>query len=478
MRKWLYILFCACALAGCREYNVSDDPALRLAFSCDTLSFDTVFTEQGSATAQLKVYNRNASAILIDRVWLTEGTTFKVNVDGEADLARLTSLQINGGDSLYVFVRVEIDPTGSNTPLLVSDQLHFHLANGASQEVRLEAYGQDVTRIGKAGCGQTNLASVVFTADKPYLIFDTLVVHNALTIQPGATLYMHQGACIYALGDVSAKGTQAQPIVIRSDRLDRLFDSVPYLYAGGGWNGLYLQTDETRTYEFDYVDILSGNVGLSCISTLSSALPTLLMNGCRIHNHTKYGLILVNTNATVSNTEISNCASYCVYCSGGEQTFVHSTIASYFNYTTIRIQSVAKEDAAAVFIDNLSKTGPQTTTSFYNSIITGYLANQLVVATPFDKYYPGAFVGNYLKTDTLRIPNARENTYWQKTDTAAVFRQDFYKYKEYIYYDFRLDSISPAMGIGDSIAAVPYPTDRNGVSRAFMRPDAGCYQHE
>ena len=202
------------------------------------------------------------------------------------------------------------------------------------------------------------------------------------------------------------------------------------------------------------------------------------MDGCRIHNHAMYGLVLIQTDALVTNTEISNCASYCIYCSGGTQTFVHSTVASYFNYTSIRIQSVAKENVAAVYIDNLDKTGAQTATSFYNCVITGFLPNQLVVATPFDRYYPGAFVGNYLKTDTLHIPHAEGNVYWQKTDTSAVFVNDFYKYKEYVYYDFHLDSLSPAIGIGDSIAALPYPTDRDGISRALKRPDAGCYQYQ
>ena len=124
---------------GCREYQVSDDPTLRLSFSTDTLCFDTVFTAQGSATAQVMVYNRNASALIVDRVWLTDGKAFFVNVDGEPQLDRLTNLQINGGDSAFVFIRVEIDPTGSNTPLLVTDQLHFHLANGTTQQIELEA---------------------------------------------------------------------------------------------------------------------------------------------------------------------------------------------------------------------------------------------------------------------------------------------------------------------------------------------------
>ena len=461
---------------GCREYTVSDDPSLRLVFSRDTLSFDTVFTDEGSATLQLIVYNPNARALMIDRIWLDSAKYFSVNVDGEQELTRLRDLQINGGDSMFVFMRVHINPTSQNNPVLVTDKLHFHLSQGADQSVQMEAYGQDVERIGANG-GRKEVDTYVFTDTKPYLIRDTLIIVGKTTIQAGATLYMHRDACIYALGDVEAKGQPDKPIIIRGDRLDRLFDSVPYLYASGSWNGIYLQAEEPNTYDMSYVDILSGNVGLYCYSTRKAVLPKLRMDGCRIHNHALYGLVLLNTDALVSNTEISNCASYCVYCAGGKHEFVHSTIASYFGYTNIRIQSTGKDDAAAVFIDNLSKQLPMTECSFYNSIITGYRQNQLVVATPFDQYYPGVFLGNYLKTDTLHIPHAERNTYWQESDTA-MFVQDFYRYKEYIYYDFRLDSLSPAIGIADSIVALSYPLDRLGVSRLDCQPDAGCYQSE
>ncbi len=464
-------------MAGCREYQVSDDPSLRLEFSSDTVRFDTLFTEVGSSTMQLMVYNRNASAMVIDRIWMEDGSIFLVNIDGEQELSRLTDLQINGGDSMFVFVRVKMKANNVNTPLLLTDRLFFHLSGGATQEVRMEVYGQDATRIRPNGKATRRVESgYTFTADKPYIIFDTLIIDGDLTIQPGAALYMHNGACIYALGDVNANGTIEQPILIRGDRLDNLFDSVPYHYAGGSWNGIYLQAEKTQTYSFRYVDILSGNIGLYCFSQDASPLPQLTMEGCRIHNHTLYGLVLLDTDAEVVNTEISNCASYCVYCNGGTHRFVHSTIASYFNYTSIRIQSTGKDESAAVFIDNLQKTAPKTNTSFYNSIITGFLKNQLVVATPFDQYYPGTFVGNYLKTDTLAIPHASGNTYWQESDTMPVFRKDFYKYKEYVYYDFRLDSLSPAIGIADSIVALSYPLDREGVSRTDTQPDAGCYQ--
>ena len=473
----MYIVLCTLFLfSGCKEYTVSDDPTLRLSFSTDTLRFDTVFTAQGSATMQIKVYNRNASAIEIERISMVIGAVFHINMDGESDPTRMTHFVVNGGDSAFVFVRVDINPNNENNAFLETDELRFFLSNGAIQAVQLEAYGQNVNRLGKQGTLFVN--DYVFSDTLPYLIYDTLVVDGSLTIQAGATIYMHNNACIYAQGDVDAQGTVDRPILIRGDRLDRLFDSVPYLYAGGSWNGIYLVSEKPQTYTLSYVDILSGHVGLYCASTCTGALPQLRMDGCRIHNHTQYGLVLSHVDALVANTEISNCASYCIYCDGGKHDFIHSTIASYFGFTNIRIQSASKEETAAVYIDNLSKTAPQTNTSFYNCIITGYLSNQLVVATPFDRFYPGAFQGNYLKTDSLNMPHAAANVYWQKSDTADVFVNDFYKYKEYIYYNFHLDSLSPAIGIGDSQAALPYPTDRDGFSRAGIIPDAGCYQHQ
>jgi len=478
MRRLLIIILCTCALASCREYQPSSDAGAKLTFSCDTLCFDTVLSEQGSATLQLMVYNPNKEAVLIDRIWMDDGTAFKVNIDGEQDFSRLNDLPIYGGDSLFVFVKVaDFGATGFNETVLIEDRLHFHLHTGATHSVRLEAYSQDVKRLGVKG-GRQQYRTYHFKAVKPYLLFDTVIVTGNVTIDAGSIIYMHRGAALYVGGDLTAIGTKERPIIIRGDRLDRLFDSVPYLYAAGSWDGIYLQAELPRTYQLQYVDILSGNVGLYAYSTCSNRLPKLSMNGCRIHNHSLYGLVLVNTDAIVVNSEISNCASYCVYCSGGKHDFIHSTIASYFGHTTIRIQSVAKEDAAAVFIENLQKNTPKTNTSFYNSIITGYQNNQLVVATPFDQYYPGIFLGNYLKTDTLHIPHAEGNVYWQKNDTDAVFRNDFYEYKKYVYYDFRLDSLSPAIGIGDSLTAVSYPTDRNGLSRALQKPDAGCYQSE
>ena len=478
MRKGFYILILLIGLISCRQGVVSDDPTLKLQFSHDTVLFDTVFTTMGSSTKRVMVYNPNENALCIDQVSLREGRYFHINLDGENSMEELRNITLRGGDSLFLFVRAYIDPQKENSPVLVDDEIAFGV-NGNVQTIQLQAYGQNIKRI-RNNKGLVVFQDLTLTNDKPYLMYDTVAVAGDLTIQAGATVYMHAGAMLYAYGNVSAQGTKEEPIIFRGDRMDMLFDSVPYRMASGLWNGIYLVNPVDMlppTYKIEYMDILSGSVGLYVYSEAGSNLPQLTLQNSRIHNHSIYGLVVQNVDATVVNCEISNCASYCVYLAGGKHEFVHNTIASYYGYpyTNLNIhQNILADDVAAVYINNLSKNTAKTVSSFKNCIITGGRKNNVVVATPFTEYYEGRFEGNYLRSDSLDEAFAKNNVYASDSD-STVFRNIYYLYKEYHYYDFHLDTLSPARGIGDSIVALPYPLDREGVQRK-TKPDAGCYE--
>lgn len=481
MNKWFAIVCLAVGLVACQQGIVSDDPTLRLVFSHDTVMFDTVFTTMGSSTKQVMVYNPNKNAIHIDEVSMREGKYFKINLDGENNLEQLRDITLRGGDSLFLFIRTYIDPLNENSPVFIEDDIAFGM-NGNIQNINLQAYGQDVIKIqGKDGL-KVYPQDLTLSNKKPYLMYDTVAVGGDLTIEAGATIYMHTGAMIYAYGNVTAKGTKDAPIIFRGDRTDRLFDSVPYRMASGQWNGIYLlhSKDVTPTrYDMDHVHVLSGGIGLYVYSEATGApLPKMNLTNSRIHNHSIYGLVLQNVDATVVNCEISNCASYCVYLAGGKHDFVHNTIASYYGYpyTNLNIhQNIFAEDVAAVYINNLSKNTAKTMSSFTNCIITGGRKNSLMVATPLPDYYEGRFEGNYLRCDSLDEAYAKNNVYASDSDTM-VFHNIYYLYEEYHYYDFRLDSLSPARGIGDSIVALEYPMDMVGYPRK-AKPDAGCYEY-
>ncbi len=466
-------------MVACQDSTLTSDPNAMLSFSHDTVQFDTVFTAMGSSTRRVLVYNPNKNAIKIEQVSMQDGKYFHINLDGENDMDKLRDIVVRGQDSLFLFVKVYIDPQMEDSPVLIEDNIAFRL-NGHTQQINLQAYGQDIIKIqDKTGLKIYN--NLTLTSQKPYVIYDTVAVAGTLEIEAGATIYMHEGASIYAYGDVQAIGTQQEPIVLRGDRTDRLFDSVPYRMASGQWDGLYLiYTGEGNvpTYTLDYVDILSGCIGLYAYSESTDILPHISLKNSRIHNHSIYGLILQNIAAEVSTCELSNCAAYCVYLAGGKHHFVHNTIAAYYGipYTNLNIHSnLFAEDVAAVYINNLSKQYAKTNSSFSNCIITGGRANNLVVATPLPDNYPGHFTGNYLRADSLPIAYAENNVYATEAD-SMLFRNIYYLSKNYHYYDFRLDTLSPARGIGDSIVALSYPIDRVGRVRK-ARPDAGCYEY-
>ena len=64
------VILLTLTLVSCEEDKISTDTSLMLNFSTDIVRFDTIFTEQGSATYKLKVYNPSKNKLLIDRIIL------------------------------------------------------------------------------------------------------------------------------------------------------------------------------------------------------------------------------------------------------------------------------------------------------------------------------------------------------------------------------------------------------------------------
>ena len=56
------------ALTACIEDDFTTSPSDILTFSKDTVTFDTVFTDLGTPTARLQVYNKAKKSINISKV--------------------------------------------------------------------------------------------------------------------------------------------------------------------------------------------------------------------------------------------------------------------------------------------------------------------------------------------------------------------------------------------------------------------------
>ncbi len=473
----LFFCLVIALLASSCEDRLTNDPSARIEFSADTLRFDTVFTEQGSTTRVVMIYNRQREAVQIESVNASAGSRFKFNIDGEPKLENIRNLTLRGGDSLFVFVKAYIDPQDNTSPVLIEDSVCFNV-NGMQQWLHLEAYGQDVEILRK---DTLRGLKVTLGGGKPYLVFDTVIVAANATIKQGSKFYMHDNAVMIFLGNLQVEGTLEQPVVFRGDRFDNILRDIPYDYASGKWGGIFIlqsaDMPSTMKYEINYLDIHSGMVGIFCQSEKTSNLSTLHITNSRLHNFSAYGLVVQNMNSEIVNTEISNTADHCVYLVGGKHTFVHNTIANYFNdkKERVSIHSVGREDAAAVYINDLSKNQVRTEAVFTNNIISGWRKQNIVIATALPDRYEGVFKNNFLRNDTLNTTLYPNNYYEQDTDT--VFTRTYFSREEGTYYDFHLDSVSPARDIADSLTAVKYPLDRYGNNRLEDgKPDAGCYE--
>jgi len=479
---YVCVFVCVCFFSSCRDQQLTTDSNARLSFSVDSINFDTVFTSIGSSTRLVMVYNPNPNAVRIHSVTWKKGQCFFASLDGENNSTRWQNIDLYGGDSLFLFIRTEIDPYGTNTHPIEVDTLYFNV-NGNRQSIAVQAYGMDVEKI-RSSKGKSVYNDLTFTNAKPYLIFDTIVVNNTLTIEAGATFYMHNNARIITYGDVKAEGSKDHPIRFMGDRTDYLFPQVPYRVASGQWGGLFLNDTSANGcqlhYVFKHVHLLSGQVGLYSCCKNTTQLSHLILHNARIHNMSAYGVVLENTSAEISNVEISNCASYGLYLCGGTHRIEHISVANYFGYpyTTLNIHSATRQDVAAVFIQSTSFDMAPSYDSIYNSIFTGAVRPAMVIDSVMD--VKPEIAGCYLLTDSLPKEWASNNIYGQASDT--IFKNTYYKYGEYIYYDFHLAPRSQARRIGLPLASpqlqLDIQNDLDGVARDQDYPDAGCYSNQ
>ena len=117
---------------------------------------------------------------------------------------------------------------------------------------------------------------------------------------------------------------------------------------------------------------------------------------------------------------------------------------------------------------------------FQNCIITGSTDNEFSLATRFLDQYHGIFDNCYIrKSDSLNLPQFQKIHWAERND--SVFKSIRYDLDKNTYFDFRLDSISPARGIGNKIdpiivAKYHLDFDLNGNVRPADKSDAGAYQ--
>ncbi len=459
------------SLFSCEDEGYMNSPNAQLEFSADTVMFDTIFTNIGSTTQNLRVYNPYNENLLISRVRLAGGdfSSFRLNINGEP-VNEAFEIEIPPRDSIYIFVEVTIDPNGQSLPMVVQDSIEF-TTNANMQDVKLVAYGQDFELV-----RSKTIKTTTWTAEKPYLVYDYAYIDSlsTLTIEPGAKVYFHKGAGLYVKGTIEVNGTFQNPVSFLSDRLENAYKDIP-----DQWNGIVLFSGSHNNI-FNYANIKNANIGLQVGNIENEGFATVSFSNSKIENMAYAGLFSLKSKIYAYNDVIANCGFYAVaLLVGGEYEFYHTTIANYWgNYSSKARSTSSLVISNALVIEQsdgskVTYTGDLKNAVFGNSIIFGNNLKEIELGNNKENEFNYLFDHCIIQVpDTFNISN--------KENYKSVWKGMEYDPKFVDPYDennYALDTLSPAKDIGSEEFAKMFPLDIMNKDRTSDQgPDLGAYE--
>lgn len=422
MKKLLYILVLAVMpwlSVSCVEGGYADEREVPLAFSVDTLAFDTLFTTVGSTTRQVVVYNATGHDVVLSSVTLEGGraSRFRLNVDGDTSLVA-RDVELLSGDSLFIFVQANIDPNDQTSPFLVEDAIRF--SNG--QRLPLTAWGRNaVYHTVPAGAPYSVVDCANWDHTRPHIILGTAAVldGSTLTLQAGDELYFYNDAILAVDSNASlvAVGTAGQPVLFTSLRHDGWYSFLP-----GQWQCLWFTSGSTGNV-IDHAIVENGTGGLRVYPGAG-----LTVSNTIIRNMSDCALIGQGGTISGSNLLVYDCLTCLTVLRGGSYDFTGCTFADYWRYSSRSIESVVLTNYLLAADGSVMQQGDLTRADFTDCIIYGNYSPSEVIASGID-----ACQLNYRFTHCLV-----KGGDWDEDPQFVDVEED----------DYHLQDGSPAQGIG------------------------------
>lgn len=323
-----------------------------LEFSKDTVYLDTVFTNIGSSTYTLKVYNRSNNDIIIPSIRLGQGqnSNYRLMVDGMSGKI-FENVELLAKDSLFIFIETTIDYNqfaNSETTFLYTDKIEFDAGNNY-QKVELVTLVQDavflypnrningeyenlvIDGIDEPIYGflldendPTNGNELIWNNQKPYVVYGYAAVPSGKTLQieEGAKIHFHNnsGIIVAQNGSINAQGSIDNPIIFEADRLEPQFSEIP-----GQWGGVWFSSGSNN-------NTLNNTIIKNATFGIMADLSELSLNNVQIYNMSHFGILARSATINGFNVVINNCGQSALACTiGGNYSFTHTTIANYWN---------------------------------------------------------------------------------------------------------------------------------------------------
>lgn len=473
----LYILlfvgattFCACN----DDDTFTTSAGNMLTFSTDTVRLDTVFSTVPSSARSFWVYNKSGDGLRCATVRLEGGnqTGFRVNVDGvylsPEQGYKASDIEVRNKDSIRVFVELTSVVANSNLPKQLSDNIVFTLESGREQKVVLDAWTWDARFLRNCTVSKD---SVIETDGKPLVIYGMMNVNEGatLTVSPGVTMYFHSDAGINVDGKLLCKGTAEQPVTLRGDRLDNMFDYLPYDRVSGQWQGVHIG-EKSYGNEMDFTDLHSSFNGVR-VDSSDVSRQTLVLRNSTVHNCQGTALDIVNSKVAIENCQLTNALGNCLSVDGGDVGVDNSTLAQFYPFDGARGSALRISGA----------TYPLVNFACRNTLITGYADDELMGGVPADdsdNAFNYSFANCIIRTPEVtdeELDHYEDVVFEDVKDTVSLGRKHFLLVDgDNQRYDFHLSKESAA--IDKANPKTSSKTDHDGRERDNT-PDIGAYEY-
>lgn len=354
MKTYFYIIIgLFLTLTSCREDFEFQPSNGNLGFSRDTIYLDTVFTNIGSSSYTLKVYNRSNKNISIPSIRLGKGAAskYQLMVDGMPGKEFL-NVEMLAKDSMFIFVSVNADVASANpTDFLYTDQILFGVGTNF-QKVELVTLIQDAYFLypQRFGDGTTETLPIAddeiygffldendpvngnelqWNNSKPYVIYGYAAIpsNQTLTVDAGARIHFHaeSGLIVANNASLQVNGTNANQVIFEGDRLEPGFSETP-----GQWGTIWFTQGSTNNI-LSNLTVKNATVGMLVTGNDGTANPSLSLNNVQIYNCSNVGILARTGRITGQNVVINNCGEVAFAGTfGGSYDFTHCTFANYW----------------------------------------------------------------------------------------------------------------------------------------------------
>jgi hypothetical protein len=502
MRQSILLLFSVIIISfcSCRTDFETIPSNGKLGFSKDTVYLDTVFTNIGSSTYKLKVYNRSENDITIPRIKLGKGlnSKYRMIVDGMSgnEGKIFTDVQILANDSLFIFIETTAGIADANSKdFLYTDQIQFDVSYNM-QKVELVTLIQDAvflypTRkpdgttesltIGDATVygffldenDPTHGDELLFTKTKPYVVYGYAAVPNGKTVtfDPGARVFFHDGSGIIVAknaslninGTASKTDKMENEVVFEGDRLEPDYADVP-----GQWGTIWL-TDGSTNNKIDHLTLKNARVGLLIDNNDGS---TTSIKNTQIYNCSNYGILAQTAKIVGENLVVNNAGQASLACAyGGNYAFTHCTFNNNWS---------GSEQFAVLLTNYLKGATPEvkdlSKATFNNCIVYGAYSTELFFVKKTGALFEYQFNNCLLKFDNNNNQFTNNPDYLFDKDpthyNAIILNKDpkFFKVNQ---NKLNIDATSEAFAKGNPAYSIPL--DILGNIRTSP-PDLGAYQ--